>query len=165
MIAESELRPDLRAKAGASDLVQDAFLSAQGGFAQFRGQTEGELQGWLRTILINNLANHRRQYLDTEKWRIDRERTLNPEDAPVNGHMSSGPVDELIKGEESRALAHALERLLKTDRQVIQWRQFEKRSFEEIGNLLGKSSEAARKIWARAVKRLQQEMNVADGPS
>jgi RNA polymerase sigma-70 factor, ECF subfamily len=148
-IAEAELEPGLRAKAGASDLVHDAVLSAQAGFGNFRGRTEGELQGWLRTILLNNLANLRRQ--------------------PPNGHASNNdlsrlkvqgrnPLDIAIEDEETRALVQALSRLPEMSRQVVHWRQWEKRSFEEIGKLLGKSAEAARKIWSRAVQQLQKEM-------
>jgi RNA polymerase sigma-70 factor (ECF subfamily) len=72
-IAQSELRPDLRVKVAPSDLVQGVFLSAQTGFADFRGQTEGELQGWLRVILLNNLANIARSYRATDERQIDRE--------------------------------------------------------------------------------------------
>jgi hypothetical protein len=36
-IAARELGPDLRAKGGASDLVQQTFLEAQRDFAAFRG--------------------------------------------------------------------------------------------------------------------------------
>jgi DNA-directed RNA polymerase specialized sigma24 family protein len=41
---------------------------------------------------------------------------------------------------------------------VVRWRYEEQRSFEEIAALLQKMPNAARKLWARALERLQQEM-------
>ena len=52
----------------------------------------------------------------------------------------------------------ALGRLSDVYRQVITWRYQEERSFEEIGQLLRRSPEAARKLWARAIERLQEEL-------
>ena len=43
LIAERELGDDLRAKGGASDLVQEAFLEAHKDFARFQGETEADL--------------------------------------------------------------------------------------------------------------------------
>src|SRR5438094_9736562 len=56
-IAEQELDPDLRAKGGASDLVQLTFLEAQRDFARFHGDTAAELRAWLRRLLVDTLAN------------------------------------------------------------------------------------------------------------
>jgi RNA polymerase sigma-70 factor, ECF subfamily len=148
-IAEAELEPSQRPRAGASDLVQNALLSARAGFGCFRGRSEGELQGWLRTILLNNLANLRRQPPDSR---------LNEKLSRRSKGQGHNPLDQVIRSEETGALAQALARLPEISRQVVHWRQWEKRSFEDIGKLLGKSAEAARKIWSRAVQRLQQEM-------
>ena len=59
MIANEVIGPELRAKFGASDLVQDTFLEAQRHLDVFRGQTKGELRAWLRRILECRLANIR----------------------------------------------------------------------------------------------------------
>src|SRR6476469_3978998 len=72
-IAERELDPELRAKGGASDLVQETFLEAHKDFAQFKGDTEDALLAWLRRMLLNNLANFRRRYRGTRKRRAGRE--------------------------------------------------------------------------------------------
>jgi RNA polymerase sigma-70 factor, ECF subfamily len=73
LVANQELEPELRAKLGASDLVQETFLGAQRDLASFRGQSELEWRLWLRGILVHLLANHRRQYRSTSKRRLDRE--------------------------------------------------------------------------------------------
>ena len=61
LLAERELDPDLQTKGGASDLVQETFLEAQKDFANFQGNSEGELRAWLRQILLHNLANFTRR--------------------------------------------------------------------------------------------------------
>src|SRR5437899_2062269 len=65
LIAQRELAPDLQAKGGASDLVQETFLKAQRHFAGFQGDSEGELKAWLRQLLLNNLADFTRLYRAT----------------------------------------------------------------------------------------------------
>src|SRR5688500_7722874 len=73
LVAEREIGGDLRSKGGASDLVQETFVDAQKGFAQFRGQSEEELLAWLRQILVYNVTNFSRRYRETESRRVDRE--------------------------------------------------------------------------------------------
>ncbi len=73
LIAEQEIDPELRAKGGASDLVQETFLKAHRHFDRFQGDSETELLAWLRRLLLNNLANFARQYRDTNKRRLGRE--------------------------------------------------------------------------------------------
>src|SRR5262245_57514454 len=72
MIAQQELEPALQAKGGASDLVQQTFLEAQRDFAGFEGSTREALLAWMRRLLLNNLANFRREYR-CNKRRVTRE--------------------------------------------------------------------------------------------
>ena len=51
VLAEAHLRPRLRKKLDASDLVQDTLLRAWQGWSDFRGDTEAERIAWLQTIL------------------------------------------------------------------------------------------------------------------
>ena len=72
LVANDELESELKPKGGASDLVQDTFLMAQRDVVGFRGQTAVEWREWLRTILLHQLANHRRQFR-AAKRRVSRE--------------------------------------------------------------------------------------------
>ena len=84
LMAARGLDADLVAKGGASDLVQDTLLGAYRDFAAFHGSSRDELLAWLRKILHNNLAVHRRRYRGTRKRRISLE-------VPLGG-SSSGPA-------------------------------------------------------------------------
>lgn len=161
-VAEQELGNDLRAKGGASDLVQETFLEAQRDFARFAGQSEAELLAWLRRMLLNNLANFARQYRGTDKRRIDREIALDhsPADGTPRDLADSvqTPSAVLMGHEESVALRQAMERLPEQYRLVLTMRYQQERTFEEIGQAMGMTFSAARKLWLRAVLRLQQEL-------
>src|SRR5688572_23813819 len=96
-IANAELPPIIRAKGGASDLVQDTFASAHRARDQFNGRTIAELRGWLRTILIRELAMTRRKYLDTAS------RDVRREVAPVTDALpapAAAPAAELVRREQ-----------------------------------------------------------------
>src|ERR1700722_11592896 len=62
LIAHQELDPELRAKGGASDLVQETFLDAQRLIGRFAGTAEGVSAGWLVVLRLNNLADFVRRY-------------------------------------------------------------------------------------------------------
>src|SRR5258708_34556565 len=71
-VAERHLDPKLRAKGGASDLVQETFLEAQRDFGGFHGNSEQELLAWLSRVLLNNLGNLYRRYGETDKRDFNR---------------------------------------------------------------------------------------------
>jgi RNA polymerase sigma-70 factor, ECF subfamily len=60
--ARCQLNPDLQAKGGASDVVQDAFFTALREIDAFQGCTPDQLLNWLRTIMRRGLANFERQF-------------------------------------------------------------------------------------------------------
>jgi RNA polymerase sigma-70 factor (ECF subfamily) len=162
LVAERELAPDLRAKGGASDLVQETFLEAQRDFLQFDGTTEGELRAWLRQVLLNNLGEFTRRYRITQKRAVGREIGLDGDGSaagPGAGLAADtpSPSGQALAHEQAGALQRALERLPAAYREVITLRYDRERSFEEIGLLMNRSPEAARKLWARAMERFRQE--------
>lgn len=160
-VANAELESGLRAKGGASDVVQDAFLEAQRIFHRFQGGTREELLAWLRAILLNKLDDFSRRYLRTEKRQAGREIGTAPDSEvmgaePVDGAPS--PSMLATQSEELQRTLQALDRLPETYRQVIIWRQWDDLSFEEIALRLGKNVDAARMIWWRAIERLEHEL-------
>jgi RNA polymerase sigma-70 factor (ECF subfamily) len=162
LIAQRELEPDLQAKGGASDLVQETFLKAQRHFAGFQGNTEGELKAWLRQLLLNNLADFTRLYRATDKRQVGREVMLDAgtsSTAPTAEPAGDTPTPsaQAMEQEQARAIQQALERLPDDYRLVLRYRYEEERSFEDIGRLMNLSPNAARKLWLRAIKRLRQE--------
>jgi RNA polymerase sigma-70 factor (ECF subfamily) len=68
------------------------------------------------------------------------------------------PVDEVIAREQAQAVRQAVEQLPEDYRQVLVLRYQEGRSFEEIGRLIRRTPNAARKLWLRAIERLQHHL-------
>ena len=161
LIARDELSPDLQAKAGASDLVQQTFLEAQCDFAQFRGESVAELRTWLRRLLLNNLATFARNYRQTAKRAVGREVPLP---APDSSRAEGGPAADdpspsslVMASEAADAFRRTLERLPEDYRLALLLRHLEELPFEEIGRRLNRSANAARKLWARALEMLHEE--------
>ena len=158
LVANQELNPNIQAKVGASDVVQETFMKAQRHFDCFQGGTESELLAWLRRILLNNLANFTRRYQHTAKRSARSEVTL-PEAmllgiANAKEMPADSPSRQAIAHEEDGALQRALQELPEHYRQIIVWRNWENRSFTEIGQEFGRTQQAARKLWARAIEQL-----------
>jgi RNA polymerase sigma-70 factor (ECF subfamily) len=163
-IASQELDPQLQAKGGASDLVQETLLRAVRGFAGFDGDTEAGLLAWLRQLLLNHLADFTRLYRATSKRQVAREVHLATGDSSARGlpELSadiSSPSSQAVRQEQAEAVAQAMARLPEDYRQVLVLRYQDEKSFDEIGRLLNRTANAARKLWLRAVERLQQELN------
>jgi len=160
LIAERELGDDLRAKGGASDLVQEAFLEAHKDFARFQGETEADLRSWLRTLLLNRLSKFARRYRQTQKRGIGSEVPLDANQERGAGLAGDEPTPSkmLMAGEHAQAVQLALERLPKDHREVILLRYQEQLTFEEVGRRMDRSADAARKLWWRALVRLQEEL-------
>ncbi len=69
--------------------------------------------------------------------------------------------DELVgDAEQTLRVADALERLPADYRRIIELRQFEHRSYDDIAKETGSTSPAARMMWVRALIRLRQEIGV-----
>jgi RNA polymerase sigma-70 factor (ECF subfamily) len=164
LVAEKELDPVLRAKAGASDLVQETFLEAQRDFGGFHGASEVELRAWLRRLLLNNVANFTRHYR-ADKRQVNLEVPLAPGSwsDPPGGRFPAdtpSPSGQAMEHEQAEAVQRALTRLPDDYRQVLLWRYQEQRSFEEIAQSLQRTPNAVRKLWARALERLEHEMSL-----
>jgi RNA polymerase sigma-70 factor (ECF subfamily) len=156
-VAGQEMGRYLQGKMAASDVVQDTFLKAHKSLHRFYGTSEVELFAWLRRILLNNLANLKRHYRGQQRRRqqeISLE-VLGPRKLRGNVKL---PGQELMAREQAGALQAALERLPVSCRQIIELRQDHRLSFEEAAKLLGRSADAARMLYVRALERLKDAL-------
>jgi RNA polymerase sigma-70 factor (ECF subfamily) len=162
-IAEGDLDAQLRPKGSGTDLVQEVFLQAQQLLARFTGDRADQFRAWLRAVLLNKLAEFRKRYHRAGNRQVHRETSLDvragagptrntiADDAPT-------PSATVARWEEAERLTCALARLPASQQQVIHLRNWCGLSFVEIGERLGKTQDAARMIWGRAIERLQSEL-------
>lgn len=167
IVAQGELGDELQAKAGASDLVQESLLEAQQAFGRFQGTTREEFLAWTRKILLHNVANLRRKYRQAEKRQVGREVPL------VDGASSesveallaaadTSPSGRAIRQENVELVHRAMERLPEHYRLVLELRHGQQRTFEQIGQALGRSADAARMLWWRAFEQLGDQLEGFD---
>ncbi len=160
LLAATCIDGDVRGKADASDVVQETLLKAHQNFGKFRGTTEQEWITWVRQILVNNLADlHRRFSLKGRK--ISRERSLETAMdrsslmlrnlVPARG---PSPSQEAQQRELSVVLADALAELEPEDREVVVLRNLQELDWNEIAARTGRSPDAARMLWTRALQRV-----------
>src|SRR5262245_60622000 len=67
--------PQLQARLGESDLIQDALLEIHRSFARFNGTSIGELIAWLRPIVLRTTAHVLRRHRSARKRAIGLEET------------------------------------------------------------------------------------------
>ena len=156
LIANKELDASLAARGGASDIVQETFLDAQRDFERFRGDDAASLLAWLKRILEFNLTDFARRHR-----RAGRRADL---DLPLGQHAEGvpdprTPADEQVAAdEEVRLIEKGIAALPEEYGRVLLLRHREDHTFAEIGRLTGRSPEAARKLWFRALSRLRRQV-------
>lgn len=157
-IAKSSIARRWQSKVGASDIVQDTFIEAAQTLPAFTGSTLGEFNQWLKAILINNLHDTRRKFVDAKMRAVGRERSLDPSSShSLPGHHPS-PFKVAAKREFDRELQTAINALADQDQQIITRRYRQKQTYAEIGEALGMNEDTVRKRSKRILSTLQHRL-------
>lgn len=151
----------VRRKVGASDVVQEAYLTAFQRLEQFEDRGSGSFESWLSQIVENKVRDEMRRFLGTDKRDVRRE---GP-DAQVVGVTGAVPTPSSAaeSNEDREALQRQLAHLSERHRRVITLVNTEALPLAEVGARMGISAEAARKLYARAIGRLARRVS-GDGP-
>lgn len=162
LLARVHLAPQLRGKMDASDAVQQTILQAHACRDQFRGRTEDEWVGWLRTILANVLTAALRAY-GRQARDVGRERPL---DTGLEASASrielwlaaeqSSPSQRASRHEQLVRLAVALARLPADQREAVELHHLGGYKIAEVGELMGRSRAAAMGLVFRGLQRLRE---------
>jgi RNA polymerase sigma-70 factor (ECF subfamily) len=151
-VASAEMPGTLTPKGGASDLVQETLAKAHAARDRFHGRTLGDLRAWLRGILANEIAMFRRHYRAACRH-TGRE---VPVEAGANRAAAGpAPVELVIRAERFAALAAAVADLPADTGRVVRLRMDERLTFLEIAARLGRTEDAVRKSFARALDHLR----------
>src|SRR6185312_15703937 len=100
--AKAEIGAALRVRVTAADLVQNTLMEACRDYPYFQGRTEADLLGWVRQILVHNLANEIRRHIRTAKRSLSREVPWTEAVSTVLQHM--------VRSEGESPSAHAQSR-------------------------------------------------------
>jgi RNA polymerase sigma-70 factor (ECF subfamily) len=167
LLARTQIDLHLQARANPSDVVQETFLQACRHFGQFRGSSEKELLGWLRTILVHNLARLVEKQVKAKKRNARREVSLDHYRTVLHRSSStfeaalisqcSSPSAQAERRELAAMVADQLAQLPPHYRDVIVLRNLEGLAFEEVAQRMGRSPGAVRILWLRALNQLRQQ--------
>ena len=157
-LANIEMEPELNAKFGPSDIVQQSLIAANNNIGGFRGTTESEFKGWLRKIVKNHLLNAKRHFAGTKQRQTNREVSLDDSRRSTPGLVDSEktPQSQALLHEMAVELERCLGQLSESHQMVLRLRNWQEKSFVEIGKELNTNSDAARKLWFRAFEKLRQ---------
>ena len=142
----------LRARLESRDILQATFLKSFQHLDDFAGQNGRSLLGWMMRIAEHEIRDradfHYRQQRDAKQ-----EENLSGQ-VDVLAARSRSALSRLILDERAERVEAALGSLTDAHRQVILLRTYEELSFPEIAKVLGKSEDASRMQYARAMTAL-----------
>jgi RNA polymerase sigma-70 factor (ECF subfamily) len=162
LLARTVMGGGVRLRLDPSDLVQETFLEAHRDFAQFVGRSERELLGWLRQILVRNLADQaKHQQAKGRDYRRQEslDALLHRPSPSVEQALAAGattPGALAVRQEQTRLLGAALAELPADYRQVLLLRHMERLKFADIAQRMDRSPGAVRMLWTRALEKLSQ---------
>lgn len=145
----------LRRRKGESDLVQDTLLAAFRDLERFEAKGPGSFARWLDAILEHKAGDFVRREMRGRRA-VAREKGGVSEIPPVDPGPS--PSSLAARGERETRLRSAIARLEGDQRTVVVLVHQRAMTFVEAGRLMGRSADAARMLYARAVTRLATEM-------
>lgn len=132
------------------DVTQEVFLSAIRSLKSFRG--DSQFSTWLYTLTSRQVANYyRKQERSPQQTEndFDEYTDILPDS---HGTTHDKHIDEFI------VIRNGLSQLSPEYQNIILMRLVEGYKFREIAELLGKSLDAAKSLFRRALKALQQEV-------
>jgi RNA polymerase sigma-70 factor (ECF subfamily) len=164
LMARSLIHQPLQVRLDASDLVQETFLKAHREFRQFVGTGERELVAWLRRILVRTLSNqakHHRARGRDQRRQESLDVLLDRSSLAIQEQLAdsiASPSAHAVHREQAVLLADALSRLPADYREVFILRNLEQVPVDEIATRMGRSPNAVRKLWRRAMVALKQAL-------
>ena len=160
-IVRARLGAKLRQRVQSGDIVQEAMLDSLKNLEKFEYASEGAFLKWL-TAIVENRIRDQRDYHDADKRNIDNEISLenprsggsgDPLDIPDKNGLPT--VSEgIILTEEMVMLEQALDHLPAETRELIIAVKLEGRTYQELADETGKTSDAVRMQANRAMDAL-----------
>jgi RNA polymerase sigma-70 factor (ECF subfamily) len=164
----SRLNPGVAAHVDASDIVQDALLTASRRLSEYLQNPRMPFHAWLRQLARDRLADAYRHQL-ADKRDLSREQHIAPDAESSLNPMAQlrdlelTPAAMLLRKEFARRFHDALDQLPPESKEIVLMRHAEQLTNSQSAELLGISEPAAGMRYLRALRQLKSILG--DSPS
>jgi RNA polymerase sigma-70 factor (ECF subfamily) len=171
-MVELRLDPRLQGRLDASDVIQEAFLTASAQVADYLKEPTIPFHLWLRLVTAQKLVALHRHHLGTKARDASRQISINRGAWPAASSATlaskligrePSPSRAAREAEQHRSLQEALDRMDPLDREVVALRHFEQLTNAETAQVLGLEASAASKRYVRALQRLKEILAAMPG--
>jgi RNA polymerase sigma-70 factor (ECF subfamily) len=154
------LNPGLARRVDASDIVQEALLTASQRLAEYLREPKMPFHAWLRQLARDRVADVYRREL-AEKRDVAREQSaaklspssLQPFEQAIDEQLT--PAALLLKKEFAERFQRAVDQLDEGAKEIILMRHTEQLTNSQVAELLGLSEPAAGMRYLRALRELK----------
>ncbi len=151
-VAHRRLGHTLHGLMESVDLVQSVWRDVLQALHQFEDRGPDSFFHWLHECLIRKI-NSKRRFHRAEKRRAKRSTPL-PEYDVLPQTTERTPSQNAAMNDEVAHLMQILEKFPEAQREVLLLRMRDGLTYQEIGERIGKSMEAVKKIYHRSLDRL-----------
>jgi len=151
-------------KISASDILQEARIVAFRRCGEFEQRDDGSFRQWLDRIARLKLHEAIKRYVGAAKRDVRREVTRG--DRPDTDYLigrAPTPSQLAIANETRENIQHALQALSDDHRTVLRLAREERLSLREVAERMGRSREAIKKLYARALSRFAEILKALEG--
>ena len=154
------LNPGVAARVDASDIVQEALLTASRRLSDYLQNPRMPFHAWLRQLARDRLADAYRHQL-ADKRDVAREQHIAPDaESSLNPlaqlrDLELTPAAMLLRKEFARRFHDALDQLPQESKEIILMRHAEQLTNSQSAELLGISEPAAGMRYLRALRQLK----------
>jgi RNA polymerase sigma-70 factor (ECF subfamily) len=147
----------LKRRIAPSDVMQETCILAFARREDFEDRGDGSFGAWLRAIADRKLQEEIRRHAGAAKRSAGREvtRGQRPDTALFGGGQRT-PSVAAMRSEDAMRVRSAMARLSDDDRTVIQLVLERGMSLREVAESMGRSREAAKKLYGRAIVKLRR---------
>jgi len=154
------LNPGVAARVDASDIVQEALLTASRRLSEYLQNPRMPFHAWLRQLARDRLADAYRHQL-ADKRDVAREQRIAPDAESSLNPMAQlrdlelTPAAMLLRKEFARRFHDALDQLPHESKEIVLMRHAEQLTNSQSAELLGISEPAAGMRYLRALRQLK----------
>ena len=151
-------------KVSVSDVVQEARILAFARTAEFEPEREGAYRAWLLRIAELKAREALRAHAGTSKRAVGREVTRGDASAAPDGvARGPSPSQAAMTAETRHLVLRALATLPPDYREVLRLARLEGLAIRDVAGRMGRSTEAIKKLYGRALASLGRVLDGADG--